>query len=95
MKLIIGLVLLIAIASAQIKSQDGTCDGIKWDAYTAADCTNPMQDLIAGFMVLGATAGACKDAKGIKMMADAQVKVLGDICGEYYLRILLILFSRY
>ena len=71
MKLIIGLVLLIAISSAQIKSSDGTCDGIKWDAYTAADCTNPMTDMMAGFMILGVAAGDCKTTKSIGMMTDA------------------------
>ena len=38
MKYIIGLVCLCLIASAQIRSKDGTCDTNKWSEYTDAEC---------------------------------------------------------
>ena len=55
MKQIIALVFIIAIASAQIKSMDGTCDTNKWSDYTDADCTN---ELIVGFMAFAILAVA-------------------------------------
>jgi len=51
-----------------------------------------MQDMMAAFMVIGAAMGDCKGVKAIGMMTEGNLKVIDEICGEYYLMILLILF---
>jgi hypothetical protein len=47
MKYVIALVLLISLASSQLRDKTGKCDTNKWSEYTAADCTDATQDALA------------------------------------------------
>jgi len=62
MKYVIALVLLISLASSQLRDKTGKCDTNKWSEYTAADCTDANADALALlYPVMMATITKCKD----------------------------------